>query len=650
MDNFMMRTLFTIAACIAIVASSAMAQPLNKQMKIDTLYLIPDEVVSEQGSSIIHLSSQVPDLMVESDRRVDDIKQKSSGDWDIWIPFGTHRLTIKAKGFQSLELEPRNYQNKRGYRLVISVAEAMLQTAEQQYEIMFTLNQDSVYASYGDFSPTMQKTRFLTYKLPKGEYVFRFQKPGFADETKRINVNQASQEQINLRPGMSGATKMVLPGIIQVRSEPNGAEILINGQKYGATPYQGELEAGKHRLELRKPFYNPDLLSITVESGKSHTFSRILKPKFGYVTIRSTKEASNIWLDEELHGAAPLEKHQVESAGHTLRVETELHHSYSARFTIVDGQDTILTVDPKPAYGSLEITSQPEPGADVYLDGKKVGITPYVNPQLASGKYVLKVSRILYQGSEEELQVMDGAFVKKTVSLIPNFGEIDIKAPSSQIIINGSPFGRDAFRWRVAPGKYLVRAEREGPYLPVEREIFVTVGKKEDIVLEPTARMGSVSVFVEPPEASNAEILVNNTSQGNAPLILPLIIGDYKLTAKHPSFLQTSQSITIKENEKMQAKFSLMTYEGSRQQTRDSWATYKWIGFGIGVVAGGATTYFNMQKTSALDNYNKATVVADVEKYRTQTLDNNNYYKISIVSAGVALGSALISWIVQSSI
>jgi hypothetical protein len=69
-------------------------------------------------------------------------------------------------------------------------------------------------------------------------------------------------------PGDAGA---VQPGTLDLKSDPAGAEIAVDGKSYGRTPGTVSLPAGQHQLTLRSPNakeYKDRTLTITIVAGK----------------------------------------------------------------------------------------------------------------------------------------------------------------------------------------------------------------------------------------------------------------------------------------------------------------------------------------------------------------------------------------------
>ncbi|MFH2031339.1 MAG: PEGA domain-containing protein [Bacteroidota bacterium] len=101
-------------------------------------------------------------------------------------------------------------------------------------------------------------------------------------------------------------------------------------------------------MELRKVFHHPDLSSFTVEEGKTVSFQRTLKPRFGYLNVSSDIPNSKVYLDNKLIGNAPVKKFQLESILHNVKIEAEQYHPHLEEFVIADGEEKIISVHLNP--------------------------------------------------------------------------------------------------------------------------------------------------------------------------------------------------------------------------------------------------------------------------------------------------------------
>ncbi len=55
---------------------------------------------------------------------------------------------------------------------------------------------------------------------------------------------------------------------LQVKSDPDGAELLLDGKSVGNTPYSHVVFSGRHQLTLRHPTYLPEVRDITLTDGE----------------------------------------------------------------------------------------------------------------------------------------------------------------------------------------------------------------------------------------------------------------------------------------------------------------------------------------------------------------------------------------------
>ena len=622
------------------------SQQLNREMR----YTLEesDKINPEPDKAYVHVRSEVPNLRFDSNRRIEKVDAISSGNWALWLPYGTHKLKITADGFQLLELPAMTFGQKKSYELVISAGAG--RADEELIEITFDVNEDSTYISLGNNSPILSRGKSVDYKLAKGQHNFRFEKPGFVEQKRTMTVTQPERIPIRLVPGGVGLSSAIkLPGFLVLSSVPAGVEVVLDGQVLGTTPLQIDVTAGIHQLELRKPLYYPDVAEIRIEEAKTVSLSRTLKPRFGYLNVSADMTNTNVTLDGKVVGQGSIIRREIESGVHEIKVETPLHHPYTERFEIRDGDVKSINAILKPAYGTLEVLSLPEDGANVFLDGTLVGRTPYKNERLASGRYILRVSKELFGDTEQEITIADQQILRRPINLSKNFGTLKVTAANSRIYIDDKPMASNSYLARLSPGRYRVKAVRDGPFKPVEREVTIGIGEEREVTIDPEGRLGALSVKVEPFAAADAKIYLNNELKGNAPLALRLLMGDYALTARKEGYLDTRRNVTITEGETKTLTLELLTYEGSRLQVKDTWGTVKWISGAAAVAAGGAAVYFNAVANKNYDKYNSATSSADATMYRDKVTQNDKLTKVAIGVAAGCAATALVSWIVQAS-
>jgi len=642
-----------------IVASGCFAQTSSSMRIIGKGELLTDEIIQDKREnrdddgelcSVLMIEHNMSGLKYEGINGIKRVVYDPGRDY-IYISHTEERLTVLGTGYFPLQIILRdvgiNLKSGQTWRIIITGDRQPFRADDNLFDVVFQLNQDAVYSWYGELAPMPSKGQNVAYKLPKGSYTFHFQKDGYKPEERTLNIDKSITETVSLSPDASSVSRLKLPGIAVITSEPSGAEIILNGQKLSSSPFQGELQPGNYELELRKAFYQSDISSFSVEQGKTITISRKLNSKFGFISVSSSVADSKVTLDGKFIGNAPVEKYKVESSAHTVVAEAPLYHSVTEEFIIKDGEQKNINAVLKPAFGSLEITSLPESGADVYLDGVKTGQTPYINDKTASGRYLLRVTKELYRDYEEQIIITDGAETIKNIILDKNFGELTIISEGSEIFLNGKVIGKDKVSEKLNAGKYTISSVRGDKYSRAEQDVYLSIGERKEITLTPQPKIGGLSLFVEPDEATGADIYIDNEPKGKAPLVMSLPVGDYTVTAKKDKFMDETQKFSIPENERVKLTLTMFTYEGSRLHTANKWATAKWISLAGATAFGGASYYFSTSADKNNENYKTAMTNADVDKFKKNTDDNKKMSGYFLYAASAALSSALISWIVQ---
>jgi hypothetical protein len=516
------------------------------------------------------------------------------------------------------------------------------QTEQTKFEIVFRLNVEEVYCRYNQYAPLTSSGDRAIFKLPAGEYTFYFEKNQYKRLEKTIYVEKDQEINIELKSDKRQIVEYLAPGIVMIETKPEGCEILVSGQKIGTSPYTGVLNPGTHSVELRKELYYTAILSFLLEPGETETVEHTLDPKFGVVSIIPVPAGSRVKIDGKVY---PTPKDiRINSGRHIATIDRNMYHTYEESFEIFDGDNKTINAVLKPAFGSLEIDTYPETTADVYIDDKLVGTTPYTYNPCPSGEYVIKVIKPFFNTASEKVTVADEAVVKRTLLLTPNVGTLIVNAPSSDIYINNKNVGRERFEKKYPAGNYVVRAERKNHY-PDEKELFVIVGQEQTLNLEPIPKKGSISVIVSPPDARNVLVLLDGIEQGNAPKVITVPVGKHTVETRSKDYLPETKYVNVEENKNKIVQFDLLSYTGSMQQEIDKWKTRKIVsGLSI-LLSSAASGYFFYQAEQAFTNYQNAT--------STQTaLDQKEAVKANELYTVIALGVGGISAIeyVRSSI
>ena len=271
-----------------------------------------------------------------------------------------------------------------------------------------------------------------------------------------------------------------------------------------------------------------------------------LKPQNTYLVIKTDQEDAAIFIDGQFAGTKQVSKSFDIGSTHTWKIECDLYHEESGTVTLDEKKEIVKTL--RPAYGYLDVSSQPENGAMVYINNKKVGLTPYKSERLASGTYSVKVMKEMYQTTEKTFTVTDNHTTEAVLNMNANFVDVTINTDSeSMIYVDEEYKGKGTWKGRLSEGTHFVEARKQS-HETSSKNVSLVLGKSETITIkDPKPIYGFLDVNSDP---MSANIYLNGVKYGQTPNVISnLLIGDYELKLQIEGCPVLKKNITIKKGE-----------------------------------------------------------------------------------------------------
>ena len=152
----------------------------------------------------------------------------------------------------------------------------------------------------------------ITIELPAGEHELVLMAKGFKPWRKAIAVkaNQLCKlEIVQLQPA---------DGILTVRTNPSGANVMVGSSFAGRTPLELKLTAKPAFNPYYKVGYEETDRQVNITSEKSETLTIALKPKLGIINFVVDPPGGQILVDGKSMGTVPRQmellavEHQIE--------------------------------------------------------------------------------------------------------------------------------------------------------------------------------------------------------------------------------------------------------------------------------------------------------------------------------------------------
>lgn len=196
--------------------------------------------------------------------------------------------------------------------------------------------------------------------------------------------------------------------------------------------------------------------------------------------------------------------------------------------------------------GHIIITSEPT-GAEVYLNGQRVGSTSYQNRHLA-GEYTLRIKYPNYYEHNEQFTLKEGATVEiPKINLKPQFGHLQVNSTptGATVHINGRMVGTTPLKNYVVPSGIHEITLHKLNYHSQTDNIRISDGenKTHQIILKEA--FGTLKITSEP---TNAKVYIDNKEVGQTPYTDKMLTsGNYSLRISKELYSDANEFITIED-------------------------------------------------------------------------------------------------------
>jgi hypothetical protein len=272
-----------------------------------------------------------------------------------------------------------------------------------------------------------QMTPWTYQGISTGPHLISLFLSGF--EPYVTNIDVLSGQVTRLHANMtvrSGA------GSLQVSTDPGGASVYVDGVFSGTTnTVIGNIPPGKHRVLITKAGYEDHEEWVVVSNRQLTTLSTVLTPLThsitGALVITSDPPGASVFLDDQFKGTTetgrPLELTGISPGNHTLYVSMRNYEDYSTTVHVTDGETVPISARLAPSpmpqdCGKLILNTDPS-GAEIYLDGTFVGVSPATIDTVCSGKHSYRLILSGYEEYSSTVELISGQVLQVNTVLIP---------------------------------------------------------------------------------------------------------------------------------------------------------------------------------------------------------------------------------------
>ncbi len=224
---------------------------------------------------------------------------------------------------------------------------------------------------------------------------------GYRRVEKNITVKEGEENKVY-------EELMALVGSITIKSKPPGATVMMDDSEFlGLTPTnKPNVLIGQHTLKVSLDGHNDITKTFKLKYGEEKKFILTMAPKPGMLSVFTTPSGATIYINGKKQGRSDT---SIELTGGSYKVEVKKadYRPLKRKVTVQPGRTARLDLTLEETIQTkLSVKTKPSK-VIIYLDGEKVGQTPFMIKKLEPGIHFLGLSRKGYQDTDRKI------FVKK---------------------------------------------------------------------------------------------------------------------------------------------------------------------------------------------------------------------------------------------
>jgi len=329
-------------------------------------------------------------------------------------------------------------------------------------------------------------------------------------------------------------------------------------------------------LEIKPIAFRPEVETATVQSGRSRAATIGVGTAFAVlavlgwfaftaksVEIAVTPEPNQLELPDTLFKLLLTDRYLLRTGSH--RVTATLPGYYELD-TVVDvglSWDQSFELELVRLPGLITLTTVPDVGATVRVDGEPLGVTPIADAEIRPGAHRLEFVAERYLAEVRELDVNGGGERQSLdVALTPNWAPVTFESQpaGAEILVDGQALGATPRDLELAAGQHEIELRLRG-HNAWRDSITVLADQPQALPLvQLTQADGRIELVTDP---VGAAVSVNGEFRGQTPLTLRLDPGrQHSLNLTKPGYDAITQTLSVEADSGRRLALSLVAQIG----------------------------------------------------------------------------------------
>ena len=281
-------------------------------------------------------------------------------------------------------------------------------------------------------------TPVTLFDLEPGRYHIKYRLAGYVEADRFVDTS---------REGPFIERNVVLPeekGLLLLKTEPPGANIVIDGVTIGQTPRLVTNLAAKdvYSVKLRKAGYQEQTIQVRFDGRKPLVREETLVAASGTVNVLSDPSGAEVTVNGIVRGTTPILVKEIPKGRAVVKFKMPGFDEEVRELAVSAGDVQTLSVQLKGLPGTLRLSSVPE-GARFYVNDEPRGIGPIAVPGLKPGSYTVRAEMEGYGTMTKTVEIENGESASEEFRLSNVMGRIEVRTNpvGSQVWLDGRLVG-----------------------------------------------------------------------------------------------------------------------------------------------------------------------------------------------------------------
>ncbi|MDT0595724.1 SUMF1/EgtB/PvdO family nonheme iron enzyme [Glaciecola petra] len=306
----------------------------------------------------------------------------------------------------------------------------------------------------------------LNHEAPPGTYQLSVKNDYFKGSTQALNVKRAEVLALDF-------DLQTISGSITLQSQPAGAEVYLNNQLVGNTPYTIDLTGGIFPIRIESLAYQTVEESIEITTGYlTPNRNYQLAPKLAELSISATPSTGLLLINNVEY---TLGTHRLAAnKKHLINYQKDGYTNYTKTLDLSIEKPTSLAIELQQQFGNVEFeTNVP---ALVKVNQQNIGPAPF-KQRLPSVEHTFEFSAQGYRSVKRTLTPRPNQTLKQVINLQTEFDARRSEGRplvANQMGINLLRFRADAFTMGSAPNETGRRRNEHQVEVDFARQFWVS--------------------------------------------------------------------------------------------------------------------------------------------------------------------------------